>query len=97
MCFHLKIVQRLWVRVAPSEVKEPVLTGYGDPPASLSQTRPIRVTMRREDFFYLWSGEASSSALLAALTGRLNVDNCSRTLRCKEVESRRRKERIDED
>jgi hypothetical protein len=68
---------RFWVRMDPTEVKEPVLTGYGDPPASLSQTKPIRVTMGRDDFFYLWSGEASSPALVAALlvTGRVKVDN----------------------
>jgi hypothetical protein len=68
---------RFWVRMDPSEVKEPVLTGYGDPPASLSKTKPIRVTMGRDDFFYLWSGEASSPALVAALlvTGRVKVDN----------------------
>ena len=68
---------RFWVRMDPTEVKEPVLTGYGDPPATLSQTKPIRVTMGRDDFFYLWSGEASSPALVAALlvTGRVKVDN----------------------
>jgi len=68
---------RFWVRMDPLESTEPVLTGYGDPPNNLKQSCPIRVTMGRDDFFYLWSGEASSPALVAALllTGRVKVDN----------------------
>ena len=68
---------RFWVRMDPREATDPVLTGYGDPPANVSQSKPIRVTMGRDDFFYLWSGEASSPALVAALlvTGRVKVDN----------------------